>query len=426
MPNLFQFLVLFLTGILDLLIAIIIWRRRGVPGAISMALMMLAVGGWTFVTAGEMASISVASKILWSKTSYLFIASIAPLWLLFSLQYTYNDRWITRLRVSLLWVIPLAVMILAATNEFHHLIWPSVTPSSPVPGASLIYGHGPAVWVITAYSYILILTGAIALLNVTLRSQAIFRVQTLAVIGATLIPWAGNFLYMVRRFTIAGLDSTPFAFAISGLLLLISFKRYRFFSLAPIASHTLFENVNSGIIVLDLQDHIVETNPTAQRFLKLGPSAIGKRLDSFSPPVFERLASMRGDQSPLELLTEFEGESRWLHVAVSTLRHRNMEMGKLFVIQDISDRKRLEKEREEMIESLEKALAEIKTLRGFIPICSHCKKIRTDEGFWQQIENYIGEHSDVIFSHGICPECMDKYYSFMKKKQEPSSSNGTG
>ena len=53
---------------------------------------------------------------------------------------------------------------------------------------------------------------------------------------------------------------------------------------------------------------------------------------------------------------------------------------------------------------------EVKTLRGILPICSHCKKIRTPENTWEQMEKYISEHSDSEFSHGICPECLEKYY----------------
>ena len=54
---------------------------------------------------------------------------------------------------------------------------------------------------------------------------------------------------------------------------------------------------------------------------------------------------------------------------------------------------------------------EIKTLRGFIPICMHCKKMRDDENYWQSIEEYFQAHSEIEFSHGICPDCAEKYYS---------------
>jgi CheY-like chemotaxis protein len=69
-----------------------------------------------------------------------------------------------------------------------------------------------------------------------------------------------------------------------------------------------------------------------------------------------------------------------------------------------------EAERDRLIRELEDALAEIKTLRGILPICSYCKKIRDDEGYWHQVEVYIRDHSEAEFSHGICPECAKKLY----------------
>jgi two-component system, response regulator PdtaR len=70
---------------------------------------------------------------------------------------------------------------------------------------------------------------------------------------------------------------------------------------------------------------------------------------------------------------------------------------------DLIDLRRLNKE-------LQDALAEIKTLKGILPICATCKKIRDDEGYWHQVEVYIHDHSDAEFSHGICPDCLKKYY----------------
>ena len=69
-----------------------------------------------------------------------------------------------------------------------------------------------------------------------------------------------------------------------------------------------------------------------------------------------------------------------------------------------------EEEREKLIGELAYALAEIKTLRGILPICSSCKKIRDDEGYWNQLEVYIQEHSNALFSHSFCPECAKKLY----------------
>lgn len=77
---------------------------------------------------------------------------------------------------------------------------------------------------------------------------------------------------------------------------------------------------------------------------------------------------------------------------------------------DITDRKNLELELRDKNQELEKMLAEIKTLRGSLPICSNCKKIRTDKGVWDEVESYISRHSDVFFTHGICPKCEKVLY----------------
>jgi PAS domain S-box-containing protein len=81
----------------------------------------------------------------------------------------------------------------------------------------------------------------------------------------------------------------------------------------------------------------------------------------------------------------------------------------LFLI-DITEQKRLEKERENIIKELQNALAELKTLRGILPLCSFCKKIRNDSGYWEQVDEYIARHSEADISHSICPECLKKHY----------------
>jgi PAS domain S-box-containing protein len=80
------------------------------------------------------------------------------------------------------------------------------------------------------------------------------------------------------------------------------------------------------------------------------------------------------------------------------------------VCRDITDKKQAIKEREALIKKLQEALTEIKTLRGILPICSFCKKIRDDKGYWEQVDIYISKHSEADISHGICPECMKKHY----------------
>jgi GAF domain-containing protein len=63
------------------------------------------------------------------------------------------------------------------------------------------------------------------------------------------------------------------------------------------------------------------------------------------------------------------------------------------------------------VDELEQARSEVRTLRGIIPICAHCKKVRDEDGYWRQVEEYVRSHSQAKFSHGLCQECVEKYYS---------------
>lgn len=76
----------------------------------------------------------------------------------------------------------------------------------------------------------------------------------------------------------------------------------------------------------------------------------------------------------------------------------------------IEMRKQAEAEREKLISELQESLAKVKALSGLLPICTSCKKIRDDKGYWNQVESYISEHSDAEFTHGMCPDCMKKFY----------------
>jgi hypothetical protein len=92
---------------------------------------------------------------------------------------------------------------------------------------------------------------------------------------------------------------------------------------------------------------------------------------------------------------------RWLSFHVNPFRE-----GISVLFRDISKRKNAEVERERLITELQAALADVRTLRGLIPICAWCKKIRNDHGYWEQLELYLTNHSEADFTHGMCPEYL--------------------
>ncbi|UCD82171.1 MAG: PAS domain-containing protein, partial [Desulfobacterales bacterium] len=82
----------------------------------------------------------------------------------------------------------------------------------------------------------------------------------------------------------------------------------------------------------------------------------------------------------------------------------------LMIASDVTERKKAEVSREKLVKELQKALSDVKTLKGIIPICASCKRVRDDKGYWEQIESYINKYSEADFSHGICPDCAAKIY----------------
>lgn len=92
-------------------------------------------------------------------------------------------------------------------------------------------------------------------------------------------------------------------------------------------------------------------------------------------------------------------------------------------VRDITEQKRMEKEKEDLIAELRATIQKVKTLTGLIPICANCKKVRNDSGFWDSVDVYIQKHTDADFSHSICPECMKKLYPAFPHEQSTEPGN---
>ncbi|MFA6472419.1 MAG: histidine kinase N-terminal 7TM domain-containing protein [Candidatus Latescibacterota bacterium] len=404
--------ILLITGFIAIFIAFFVFPRRKVPGGIYFFFLMLSVAGWAITNAFEISSAEFATKVFWSKLSYLSITSVAPLWYLFALRYTQRDKWLTKGHIVLFWIIPVVVFLLAVTNDLHGLIWPAITPLSTEPGALLVYAHGPGVWLDMIYSYVLLIISTILIIKITLTSQKLYRRQAFLLTIGAIAPWIGNFIYLTGLFPFKGVDITPFVFTLTGLLIGLGLFRYQLLDLVPVAHDTLIASMKTGVLTIDTKNRLVDFNPAAGNILGISSSDIGREVENTWFSLSSHLPEFQGETHK-ELTVDIPESNRWLSVNVSLLKNRGCQVGRLIVVQDITERKLQEKEREENIQNLQKALSEIKTLRGFIPICSHCKKIRNDKGFWEQIEKYLGEHSEVEFSHGICPDCMEKHYKWL-------------
>lgn len=110
-------------------------------------------------------------------------------------------------------------------------------------------------------------------------------------------------------------------------------------------------------------------------------------------------------------LRDRDGAYRWILERVSLRAGDDgATIGSIGSCLDITERKRTETEREALVAELQGALATVKTLRGLLPICAWCKKVRDDGGYWSQIEHFLLAHSEAELSHGVCPDCTERYF----------------
>ncbi|MFN2108196.1 MAG: PAS domain S-box protein, partial [Anaerolineae bacterium] len=331
-----------LAGVLSLSLAFFAWSHRRAHGAIYFILLMIAVSVWSLSGAVESMPWDVQTKVLWSQISYIGIVNVGPLWLLLALSYSRQLRHWTRWHIFLLWLIPLAIMVLVATNQYHSLIWTRVTPVSDAPGALLVYEHGIGFWINAVYIYISMLAGTILLVRTILHSTQLYRRQIWALLLGAFLPWIGNLWYLLRLNPLPELDKGPIGFALSGLMLAYGLFRLRMFDIVPVARDTLIENMPDGVLVLDEHDRLVDINPVACRLLdREAAQVVGQPIAD----VLARWSDLEEHyQDQHQVQTEITvNPNRWFELNISALYNRQKRVsGRLIVLRDITARKQTE------------------------------------------------------------------------------------
>ena len=254
----------FVSGALALFFASFYWKRSPAPGALLFALFLLFCGIWTLASGIESGATTTSAKFFWSKVEYVGAACSGVFWLSFTLDYT-GSRWWRRFPVVLLWLFPLATVILTWTNDLHHLVWSGSHPASVSPYFFLIYEHGPWFWIMVASMYLFFIYGMIVLWRFIYHKPGIFRWQMAMLTIGTLIPLAGSIVYLLGLSPIQGLDFVPFTFIFASLIYAVAIFRFRFLDVVPAARAALVENMLDSVIVLNTNDCIVDMNPAAER-----------------------------------------------------------------------------------------------------------------------------------------------------------------
>lgn len=324
----------FFVGFALALTVVIITRRwRTQLSTRAFCLMMAAVAWWALAAGMEMNTANIEGKITWSKLYYLGNNSTPVLMLLFVLHFTRRDAWLNRRAIALLWVIPIASMLLALTNEWHHLIWTD-TPLDPVTG-NYLWNHGVGFYIMVAYLYSLVAICIFLMARAATKMETPFRAQALTILVAFTVPAATSISYVLGFTPLAGVDLTPCFFALSGAVLTWGILRMQMLDVLPVAHDMVIESMTDGVIVLDARGRIVDINPAVRRLIGAHPDLrIGV---SATKPLGAWIRS----EEPTEI--HLEATHNYIEVIPAPLKdHRGNPVGRVVMLRDITDRKKAE------------------------------------------------------------------------------------
>lgn len=252
---------------LSTLLVAYVWRYRQEPVARALQLLLAAIAAWSLVYAVQLGHGTVADQLFWQRLGLCIGATIPPIWLAFAIAYAGDLDWLTLGFVGLLAVDPVAFSLLTWTNDRHGLLWSSASLGSGG-GLDLAFSVGYLVHI--TYAYLLVLVGIGLLVQLFIRSSAIYRRQAgLLVCGAS-VPLAANVGFTLGVDPISGLDLTTSAFAGSGLVFALALFRFDLLDLMPVARRRMIDEVGVGVLVADEDGRIVHANDTARDVL---PSA---------------------------------------------------------------------------------------------------------------------------------------------------------
>ncbi|MCP4140144.1 MAG: diguanylate cyclase [Chloroflexi bacterium] len=355
MDQYFLFVILApIAAIISIWTAVYAWHRRLVSGAWMLSLALLAITGWLFSSTLELTAATAQATILIAKLSYLFILS-APIFLLgFALEYTGKEKWISYPRFILFWIIPTITFFLVQTNDLHGLIWfnYSVVPVNQTLQVLRITAYGSWFWLQAAYNYSLIITGVVIISNQYIRANILYRKQMGWIILGAVSPLTFNLIYILRLIPTLKKDFSPLAFAFACLSLAIGIFRHRLLDIMPIARNTIIENMEEGMIVLDIEGRMIDINPVARRLLFPSDqevTGIGASLIDYLPTATPSLAKDDQKNRGFEFAIEVNERKRLFEGKLSSLRDfQDKCIGYLLILQDITEQKKLYQEIERL------------------------------------------------------------------------------
>lgn len=339
-------LLLLVAGLSSAGLALYAWRRTTATWTLAYVAMMTTAAGWTLSYLLLLISTDLATKLFWTNVALTISNTVGVSWLAFTMLYTNRVRHFTKNQILWLLALPTVCTLLSYTNQWHLLYRITTRIFQSGPFLLLEHQDGAARYVVVLYTYGLILFGLGLLLQAAVRWEQPFRGQAFLLLMAALVPLVANVITEFDLLPLPGIDFTPFTFNVTGTLMGWGLFRYRMFTIIPVARDAVIESMSDGVIVLDSQNRVVDSNPAARSLLGLSTQAI---IGQPAAVIFQPWVQIaRRYQDALHVheeisLEQAEGEQHF-DLRISPLTDpRGRFSGRLVVIRDISDRVRTER-----------------------------------------------------------------------------------
>mgnify|MGYP000336128564 CR=1 FL=1 len=357
-----------LTAVFSVGIAAVAYANRAKRAALPLAGFMIAVSVWCAGDAMRIAALSRSHVLFWNKISYVGIVSTLPAWVTFALTLTNRERWLKRQYILGLVAVSLTALVVVFTNHVHGLWRAGETITTGTAPPVLAESRGLLWYPWALWSYTLVLASLYFILREFLqpRHSRIYRSQIGLVLAGSLVAIGSTAVYLLG---IVSFDITPFGVFVMGLAYATALYRYQLLDITPIARDIVLDNIDSGVLVLDQNDRVVDANDQAREVLQR-TELEGVHVRSLLPEriSYERLLE-DVDRVDEPVTVDIEGDRRHFDLEISQISDSlGSALGRALIFTDVTElvekRRRLKRRSERLEQQNER-------LDQFASVVSH-------------------------------------------------------